>query len=98
MIWHARMDGSSTVSPDLAPTGQVPDIAIVDKSTTPHKIVLLELTCPWDSSASFRKAEPRKTDRYNRLTLDLQTAGFRAFPVEGGLEYAVFISKFPLNV
>ena len=80
------MEGSSTVSPDLALTGQVPDIVILDKSTTPNKIVLLELTCPWDSSASFRKAELRKTDRYNRLTLDLEAAGLQAFntPLEVG--------------
>ena len=78
--------GSSTVSPDLALTGQVPDIVILDKTATPHKIVLLELTCPWDSSASFRKAELRKTDRYDRLTLDLEAAGLQAFnmPLEVG--------------
>ena len=34
------MEGSSTVSPDLALTGQVPDIVIHDKSVTPHKITL----------------------------------------------------------
>ena len=80
------MEGSSTVSPDLALTGQVPDIVIHDKSVTPHKIVLLELTCPWDSSAAFRKAELRKTDRYDRLTLDLEAAGLQAFntPLEIG--------------
>ena len=80
------MDGSSTVSPDLVLTGQVPDIVILDKSTTPHKIVLLELTCPWDSSASFQKALLRKTDRYDRLTLDLEAAGLQAFntPLEIG--------------
>ena len=78
--------GSSTVSPDLALTGQVPDIVILDKTATPHKIVLLELTCPWDSSASFRKAQLRKTDRYDRLTLDLEAGGLQAFnmPLEIG--------------
>ena len=48
---------------------------IHDKSSSPHKIILLELTCPWDSAASFRKAESRKTDRYDRLCLDLEEAG-----------------------
>ena len=78
--------GGSTVSPDLALTAQVPDIVILDKSTSPHKIVLLELTCPWDSAASFRKAESRKTDKYDRLTLDLEGAGLQAFntPLEVG--------------
>ena len=58
----------------------------MDKSVNPHKIILLELTCPWDSSASFRKAELRKTDRYDRLTLDLEAAGLQALntPLEVG--------------
>ena len=79
--------GGGTVSPDLALTGQVPDIVIHDKSSTPHKIILLELTCPWDSAASFRKAESRKTDRYDRLCLDLEAAGLQAInmPLEVGV-------------
>ena len=43
--------GGGTVSPELALTGQLPDIVIHDKLSTPQKIILLELTCPWDSSA-----------------------------------------------
>ena len=75
-----------TVDPDLALTGQVPDIVIHDRSVSPHKIYLLELTCPLDSSASFPKAHDRKTDRYNRLALDLEEAGLKAFnmPLEEG--------------
>ena len=79
--------GSGTVSSDLALTGQVPDIVIHDKSSSPQKIILLELTCPWDSSASFRKSEDRKTDRYDRLCLDLEGAGFQVSntPLEVGV-------------
>ena len=78
--------GGGTVSPDLVLTGQLPDIVIHDKSTSPQKIILLELTCPWDSAASFQKAESRKTDRYDRLTLDLEEAGLQAMnmPLEVG--------------
>ena len=74
------------MDPDLALTGQVPDIVIHDTSASPHKIYLLELTCPWDSSASFLKAHDRKTDRYDRLTLDLEGAGLKAYnmPLEVG--------------
>jgi hypothetical protein len=78
--------GGGTVDPDLALTGQVPDIVIHDTSASPHKIYLLELTCPWDSSASFLRAHDRKTDRYDRLTLDLEGAGLKAYnmPLEVG--------------
>ena len=78
--------GEGTVSTDLALTGQLPDIVIHDKSSTPQKIILLELTCPRDSAASFPKAESRKTDRYDRLCLDLEEAGLQAInmPLEVG--------------
>ena len=70
------------MDPALAITGQVSDIVIHDRSVSPHKIYLLELTCPWDSPASFLKAHDRKTDRYNRLTLDLEEAGLKDFNLE----------------
>ena len=63
--------------PDLVATGQVPDIVLVNK--TNRKIMLLELTCPFDSSArSFKAAEDRKTYRYKQLTLDLKELGYTA--------------------
>ena len=78
--------GGGTVCPDLALTGQLPDIVIHDKASKPQKIILLELTCSWDSAASFNKAEARKTDRYDRLCLDLEEAGLQAInmPLEVG--------------
>ena len=76
--------GGGTVHPDLAMTGQVPDIVIHDKSSKPEKIILLELTCPWDTLAD--KAEVRKTLRYERLALDLQEKGLNVLnmPLEVG--------------
>ena len=64
--------------PDLALTGQIPDIVIHDKRSSPHKIIMLELTCPRDMSA--KNAEVRK--RYERLALDLEEAGV------GGAQHA----------
>ena len=71
--------------PDLALTGQIPDIVIHDKTSTPHKIILLELTCPWDMAA--KNAEVRKTQRYERLALDLEEAGMEVLnmPLEVGV-------------
>ena len=70
---------------DLVATSQVPDIVLLDKNK--KKIVLLELTCPFDSSArSFKAAEDRKTDLSQRLQLDLQELGYTALniPLEIG--------------
>ena len=79
-----RINGG-TVPPDLVATGQVPDIVLLDRSQ--NNIVLLELTCPFDSSASsFKSAFDRKTVRFERLALDLEQLGFTVFnmPLEIG--------------
>ena len=70
--------------PDLILTGKAPDIVIHDKSSSPHKIILLELTFPWDTAA--KNAESRKTLRYERLTLDLEEEAFEVLnmPLEVG--------------
>ena len=39
-------------------------------------MVLLELTVPWDSANAFKAALDRKTERYERLALDLEERGF----------------------
>ena len=89
MSVYADLEGwkinGGTVPGDLVATGQVPDIVLLDRKQ--KKIVLLELTCPFDSSASiFKAAFDRKTDRYERLALDLEELGFTALnmPLEIG--------------
>ena len=70
-----RVNGG-TVPSDLVLTEQIPDLVIIDRSVTPAKVVLLELTVPWDSASSFKAALDRKTARYERLALDLEERGF----------------------
>ena len=65
--------------PDLVLTEQIPDLVIIDRSDTPAKVVLIELTVPWDSANSFKAAEERKTARYERLAGDLRDKGLITF-------------------
>ena len=65
MSIYADLEGwkinGGTVPVDLVASGQVPAIVLLDRKN--KKMVLLELTCPFDSSAaSFKAAEDRKTD------------------------------------
>ena len=74
-----------SVPSDLVATGQIPDIVLLDR--VKKTIVLLELTCPFDSSqSSFKAALDRKTLRYCRLDLDCESLGFTSYntPVEIG--------------
>ena len=70
-----RVNGG-TVPPDLVLTEQIPDLVIIDRTVMPAKVVLLELTVPWDSATSFKAALDRKTARYERLALDLEERNF----------------------
>ena len=80
-----RVNGG-TVPPDLVLTDQIPDLVIVDRSTTPTRVVLVELTVPWDAATSFQAAFDRKTARYERLEEDLRLEGYSAsnLPLEVG--------------
>ena len=53
---------------------------------TPNKVLLVELTVPWDAANPFQTAMERKTARYERLTEDLREAGYdaRNLPLEIG--------------
>ena len=72
--------------PDLALTGQMPDLVLIDRSVNPARVVLLELTVPWDSEGSFKAAFDRKFLRYERLTDDIKRAGYNTLnlPLEIG--------------
>ena len=65
---------------------QKPGLVVNDKSENPTKMVLVELTVPWDSANSFQAALERKTARYESLTEDLREAGFKMLnlPLEIG--------------
>ena len=70
----------------LAATEQLPDIVILDKSSSPNRVVLLELTVPFDSAHAFEAARLRKVDRYERIAQDIEEKGFNVLncPLEIG--------------
>ena len=64
-----------------------PDLVVIDESSMPKRVYLLELTCVWDSSTSFQAAMDRKMDRYERLGLDIEEKGYHVYnwPFEVGV-------------
>ena len=70
-----RVNGG-TVPHSLVLTEQVPDLVIVDRSSNPAKVTLIELTIPFDSEKNFREARDNKEKRYRRLTAELMDAGY----------------------
>ena len=83
-----RVNGG-TLHPDLCETQQRPDLVVIMKATT--KVLLVELTIPWDSQSNFKAAFDRKTARYAQLALDLEDRGWIVsnLPVEIGTRGSV---------
>ena len=80
-----RVNGG-TVPAELVLTDQIPDLVIIDRSVNPTKVMLVELTVPWDSANTLKAAFERKTARYERLEEDLRLEGYSAsnLPLEVG--------------
>ena len=62
------------------------DLVVINEGVKPTRILLVELTVPWDNATNFQAALERKTARYERLTEDLIQAGYdaRNLPLEIG--------------
>lgn len=72
----------STVPPDILCTSQRPDLVLVDR--TSKSIVLLELTCSFETNAD--SANVRKKIRYRDLKTDIEASGYKVtlLPFEVG--------------
>ena len=71
-----RVNGG-TLPPDLCETEQKPDLVVVMRNPRVKKVLLIELTVPWDSQSSFKAAFERETSRYAQLALDLEDKEWR---------------------
>ena len=70
----------------LVLTDQIPNLVIVDRSTIPTRVVLVELTVPWDTSNNMASALQRKTTRYENLVAEIEGNGYKCsnIPLEIG--------------
>ena len=98
MTLSADLEGwkvnGGTVPPDLVVTGQDTDIVLIDKQS--KKIILLELTCHFDSAdQSFRSAFNRKTQHYKLIALYCKGLGFstKNLPLEIGSQGVISARK-----
>ena len=91
ITFYADLEGcrvnGGTIPPELVLTDQVPDLVILDRSSTPNKVYLVELTCCWDSEAMVSKANNRKKICYTYLASDIEDKGYECMnlPLELGV-------------
>ena len=80
-----------TLPPDLCETEQKPDLVVVMRNPEIKKVLLIELTSPWDCQSNFKAAFDRKTARYAQLALDLEDKGWNVsnLPIEIGTRGSV---------
>ena len=77
----AKISGG-TIPPNIVTTAQRPDLVIVDRSTHPTTITLVELTIPF--TRNITDANTRKQLRYEFLAADIEEVGYKCInlPVE----------------
>ena len=76
---YADIDGAKisggTVPPDIMVTPQRPDMVIINNTTTPPTVYLVELTCPF--TRNIEAANIRKRARYEFLANDIKDEGYQ---------------------
>ena len=66
---YADLEGCRlTIPADIPITGLKPGEVFVNRSTSPQKVTLIELTVPWESSRGLENARIRKDERYEDLS------------------------------
>ena len=71
-IEHHKIDGG-TIPSNIVPTGQRPDLVIVETLEEGTKISLVELTVPFERNIDA--AIKREKSRYTPLQLDIERTG-----------------------
>ena len=66
-----------TIPADITITGLKPDFVLINRSSSPQEVTLVELTVPWESSQGLENARVRKDQRYEDLTEDILNNGFK---------------------
>ena len=72
-IEGAKVNGG-TIPPEILVTSSRPDIAIINRNTSPSTVLLVELTVPF--SQNIEAANARKRARYEFLKNDIKENGF----------------------
>ena len=73
-IEGAKVNGG-TIPPEIVTTVQRPDLVIIDNSTSPASVILVELTIPF--TRNIAGANARKRERYEFLASDIESAGYK---------------------
>ena len=77
---YADLDGhkvnGGTIPPHITVTSSRCDLVIIDSSTSPPTVYLLELTVCFERPGNMEAAYKRKYERYTALTEDIKAAGY----------------------
>ena len=66
-----------TIPANIIITGLKPDLVLINRSSSPQEVTLVELTVPWESSQGLENARVRKDQRYEDLSADIKNNGFK---------------------
>ena len=79
MSLYADLEGckvnGGTLPPEVILTTSRPDLVLIDKSCSPHQVIMIELTMTYDRATNIEAARNRKKARYEYLASDIESKG-----------------------
>ena len=91
MSLYADLEGckvnGGTLPPEVILTTSRPDLVLIDKSCSPHQVIMIELTMTYDRATNIEAARNRKKARYEYLASDIESKGLNCSnrPLEVGV-------------
>ena len=81
-----------TIPPDVMVTSSKPDLVLVDRSATPTRVDLVELTVPWDSGAEGARVRKQLRCHVSRLTFHVSRVTCHMSPIVKELAHRPILS------
>ena len=82
-----------TIPANITITGLKPDVVLINRISSPQEVTLIELTVPWESSQGLENAIVRKDQRYQDLSEDIESHGFKCNSLQLEVGVRGYINK-----
>ena len=66
-----------TIPAIITINGLKPDLVLINRKSIPQEVTLVELHVPWESSQELENARVRKNQKYEDMSEDIESQGFK---------------------
>jgi hypothetical protein len=82
-----------TIPANITITGLKPDLVLINRKSIPKEVTLVELSVPWESPQGLENARVRKVQRYEDLSEDIESQGFKCNSLQLEVGVRGYINK-----